>query len=69
MDNVAHHPNRLVEGAEFVISITATQKGTNIRTNKNNNTIHIKEVNQLQGPLRCKGILSKIILSQKLCSF
>jgi len=26
MDNVTHHPNRLVEGAEFVISITATQK-------------------------------------------
>jgi len=26
MDNVTHHPNRLVEGTEFVISITVTQK-------------------------------------------
>ena len=24
MDNIAHHPNRLVEGAELIISVTAT---------------------------------------------
>ena len=25
MDNVAHHPNRLVERAEFVVSVIAIQ--------------------------------------------
>jgi len=28
MNNVAHHPDRLVKGTELVISITHTQKAT-----------------------------------------
>lgn len=46
MNNVAHHPDRLVKGTELVISITNT-KENNIRETTSKNTSMSHDISKL----------------------
>lgn len=58
MDNIAHHPNRLVKRTKFIIPVNHNGIPRYIRSKIITNTAKVPEIN-----LRSKCILSKIVLS------